>query len=150
MNRTMSLTLGLWLMLAGLAGSTDALAGSKVNVKVQVVHATKSHKKVDSRLGRVSKHLKRLGYTGFQLLESEQAELTAKGKKKSFAIAGGRRLSVAVLSKDSERVRLRVQVQGKKGKLVDTTVSIKRNGFFVVAGPKHKGGILVLPISARY
>ena len=36
------------------------------------------------------------------------------------------------------------------GKLLDTTLSVNRNGTFIVAGPKHKDGVLVLPLTAKY
>ncbi len=127
---------------------TKSLA-RKVSVKVLLVRATNEHKKVDERLAKVAKHLKNLRYTGFDLLGTENAQLAVDGKE-TFSIAGGRKLSVMVLSRDEKRARMRVQLHGQRGKLLDTTVSIRRNGFFVVAGPKTKGGILVLPIFARY
>ena len=39
---------------------------------------------------------------------------------------------------------------GKKGKLIDTTVKINRDGTFIVAGPAFKDGILILPLKASY
>ncbi len=149
MIRSLTLLFGLFLTIGLVTAPSVAQAAGKVKVKVQVVHATKKDKKVDSRIGKVAKHLKRMGYTGLSLLGSEQLEISPKGKR-TVTIAGGRKLTVAVISKDDKRVRLRVQIQGRKGKVVDTTVKVRRNGLFVVAGPRHKDGILVLPISARY
>ena len=149
MNKFLTMLVAALFVVGCVTFSQQANAGSKVNVKVQVVHATKSGKSVDKRLGKVARHCKRLGYSGCKLLASEQFAVSPKGKK-AVAIAGGRKMTVAVLSKGPKRARLRVQIQGKKGKLVDTTVSVKRNGMMIVAGPKHKGGILVLPIWARY
>lgn len=146
MSRALTFLLGLCLTLGWVGMSSAAEAASKVKVKLQVVHATKSHSKVDDK---VAKYCRRLGYSGCKILQSEELVVSTKGKK-SVSIAGGRKLTVAVLSRDAKRARLRVQVQGKKGKHVDTTVSVKRNGMLIVAGPRHKGGILVLPIWARY
>jgi hypothetical protein len=123
--------------------------GGKVRVKVRVVHATNAHSRVDERLTKIARHLRNLRYSGFELIETETADL-AKGAKRSFTIAGGRKMTVNLISKDSKRAKLRVQIHGKRGKLLDTTVSVRRNGFFIVAGPRYKDGILVLPISARY
>jgi hypothetical protein len=127
----------------------DSAVADKVTIKVWTVHASNSHKGVDERLGRISKYLKNLNYSGFKLLSKDAAHLTPKGKQK-FQIAGGKVVKVTVLSRDEKRARVRVEVHGSKGKLVDTTVNIRRNGLFMVAGPKHKDGILVLPIFARY
>ena len=46
---------------------------------------------------------------------------------------------------------MRVEITDKKGsKLLDTTVTVNRNGTFIVAGPRYRDGILVLPLTARY
>ncbi|MGB0639351.1 MAG: hypothetical protein ACPGTU_08465 [Myxococcota bacterium] len=131
------------------AQKAESPVSDKVTIKVWTVHASNSHKEVDERLSRISKYLKNLNYSGFKLLSKDAAHLTPKGKQK-FQIAGGKVVKVTVLSRDQKRARVRVEVHGSKGKLVDTTVNIRRNGLFMVAGPKHKGGILVLPIFARY
>jgi len=126
-----------------------AASGTKVNIRLMVVHATNENGRVDKRLERIAKHLKNLRYSGFSLLGDHSAQLAQKGKQ-TFSITSGRKVSVTVLSRDDKRARVRVEVHGKKGKLVDTTVGIRRNSFFMVAGPKYKGGILILPIFARY
>ncbi|MAY80075.1 MAG: hypothetical protein CL930_04735 [Deltaproteobacteria bacterium] len=131
------------------AEKSSSTVSEKVTIKVWTVHASNSHKEVDERLKRISKYLKNLNYAGFKLLSKDAAQLEPKGKQK-FQIAGGKTVKVTVLSRDEKRARVRVEVHGSKGKLVDTTVNIRRNGLFMVAGPKHKGGILVLPIFARY
>lgn len=60
-------------------------------------------------------------------------------------------MEVTVLGKDDRRVKMRVEVTGGKGgKLLDTTLSVNRNGTFIVAGPKYKDGVLVLPLTAKY
>jgi hypothetical protein len=149
MRRAMTVLVGFCLLLGGWGLPSTAEAADKVGVKVHVVHATKAHSKVDPKVKKLAKHYRRLGYTGFRLLDSEQVQLAPKSKK-TVSIIGGREMTITVLSRGPKRARLRVQVQGKRGKLVDTTVSIRRNGMMIVAGPRHKNGILVLPIWARY
>lgn len=131
------------------AENAGAEVGEKVTIRVWTVHASNGHNEVDDRLSRIAKYLKNLNYSGFRLLSKDAAQLAPKAKQK-FQIAGGKTVKVTVLSRDEKRARVRVEVHGSKGKLVDTTVNIRRNGLFMVAGPKHKGGILVLPIFARY
>jgi hypothetical protein len=120
-----------------------------VQIRVWSVHATNKTNQMDERLGRVAKHLKSLSYSGFELLQKDAAGVSVKGARR-FQIAGDRTVRVTVLSRNDKRSRVRVQVKSAKGALLDTTVSIRRNGFFIVAGPRYKGGILVLPIFARY
>lgn len=120
-----------------------------VKIKVWTVHATNKTSGVGDGLERISKHLRNLNYTGFSLLGKDGSPVPVKSSKK-IPIVGEKAVKVTVLERNEKRARVRVQVLSPKGKLLDTTVSIRRNGFFMVAGPKHKKGVLVLPIFARY
>ena len=122
----------------------------KVQLGVMVVHATDSHSAVDPRLKDLTRYLSHLRFTGYSLLGTHSVQLSTKGSE-SFTIEGGRKVTVTMLSKDDRRVRMRVQITASKGgKLLDTTLSVNRNGTFIVAGPRYKDGILVLPLTARY
>jgi hypothetical protein len=131
------------------AGPSNAAAKAPVQVQLWTVHATDAHQQMDTRLKRIAKHLANLKFRGFDLLGKQNASLGVQARD-TFKIVGKRTVEVTVLSRDEKRVRVRVRVRGPKGKLLDTTVAIRRNGFFMVAGPPHKGGVLVLPIFARY
>jgi hypothetical protein len=132
------------------AAPPAAQAKGKVDLQVHVIHATEAHSNVDPRLEQLQRYLRHLRYTGYELLETKKVPLTGRGGQ-TFSIAGDRKVSVELLSKDAEKARLRVKIIGRKGqKLLDTTLSVPRNGTFIVAGPKYKGGILVLPLTARY
>lgn len=130
-------------------GADEARAG-KVVVRVMEVYATDTHKNVDPKLSRLTRYLDHLRFTGYELLDTHTVSLSPNGKQ-SFSIAGGRKMEITIISKDDRRVKMRVQVTaGKGGKLLDTTLSVNRNGTFIVAGPKHKDGVLVLPLTAKY
>ena len=120
-----------------------------VKVKVWTVHATNKSEGVGQGLERISKHLGNLNYSGFSWLGKDGAPVAVKSSKK-LQIGGEKAVKVTVLERNDKRARVRVHAMSPKGKLLDTTVSIRRNGFFMVAGPKHKKGVLVLPIFARY
>ena len=74
----------------------------------------------------------------------------APGGNATFAIAGERRLTVTVVERDTARARVRVEIVKDDNRLLDTTVSINRDGTFIVAGPKYGDGILMLPLRATY
>ncbi len=134
-------------------GSRDRFAeqgkSDKVELRVMVVHATSTGAKVDSRLQNLTKYLSHLKYTSYELLQTHTAELGPNGKQ-SFAIEGGFKVTIELLSKEESKARMRVVMARGAEKLLDTTLSVNRNGTFIVAGPKYKGGILVLPLTARY
>ena len=124
--------------------------GNKVTVGMMIVHATDTHSNVDQRLGSLTRYLSHMRYTGYELLETRSVQLGPNGSE-TFTIQGGREVTITLLSRDPDRVRMRVQIlAGKGGKLLDTTLSVNRNGTFIVAGPKYNQGILVLPLTASY
>ena len=155
--RLLHLTLAAVLFSASAAVPDLASAGpqaeqskGRVDLRVHVIHATDAHTRIDPRLEKLQRYLQHLRYTGYDLLETNKVPLSTRGSQ-SFSIAGDRKVTVELLSKDAKKARLRVKIIGRKGqKLLDTTLSVPRNGTFIVAGPKYKGGILVLPLTARY
>ena len=133
--------------LAGPAG--QQVASDKVQVQVMVVYATSAHDRVDSKLANLARYLNNLRYSGYELLQTQSLSV-AKDGSETFNVEGGRKVPVTLLDRDDAKARMRVQISGSNGKLLDTTLSVNRNGTFIVAGPKHKDGILVLPLTARY
>jgi hypothetical protein len=133
------------------ADSPSAQAPSgKVTLSMPVVYATESHSRVDPKLKSVVRYLKHLRYTGFELLDSHRVQVAPKGRQ-SFNIVGGRKVVIDLLNRDAKRARVRVQIEAGKGrKVLDTTMYLNRNSTVIVAGPRHKDGILVLPLTARY
>ena len=118
----------------------------KVQLQMLVVHATTAHSNVDPKLSGLMRYLSPFKYTGFDLLDTQSATLGANDGA-SFSIVGGRDVELTLLSKDESAVRVRVQInQEQRGKLLDTTIRVNRNGTFIVAGPKHKEGVLVLSL----
>lgn len=133
----------------GKSGGDSRPASGRARITVNVVHATDSESGVDPRLSSLASQFKYLKYKGYRLLSTQSADL-APGGDKDFSIEGGRTLRVSLVSKDEAHARVRVEIDGKRGKLIDTTVKINRDGTFIVAGPQYKNGILILPLRASY
>jgi len=131
-------------------GAKAVSRSGKVDLRVMVVYATEQHHNVDPRLEKLTRYLSHLRFTGYELLDSYNVPL-APHASQTFEITDNRKVTVELLSKDDTRVRMRVQITaGKGGKLLDTTMSVNRNGTVIVAGPRYKDGVLVLPLTARY
>jgi hypothetical protein len=127
-----------------------AAAPGKVNVQMLVVAASDSNTGVDPKLAHLQRHLSFLRYSGYSLLDTYQADL-APGGSSTFQLVGNRRVTVTLNARDAERAQFRIQFYGRQdNKLLDTTLSVNRNGTVIVAGPKHGDGILILPLQARY
>ena len=130
-------------------GEKEATAES-VDINLLVVHASTSGTNIDPKLKNLTSHLENYKYTSYSLVKEYEKGLNDK-KEEYFVIQGGRTITITLLSHDEKRARLKIRMLGAKGKLLlDTTASVKRNGTFIVAGPKYKEGILFLPITAKY
>ena len=138
-----------WAAPAGGPGSErTAPARSRISVEVMVVHASDSGK-VHPELKPLMQQLRFTRYTGFDLLNKLPAQLTS-GNGETFALVGGRKLKVDLISKNEKSAKLRVRLFSDREKVLDTTVSVHRNRSFIIGGPKYKGGALVLPLTVKY
>lgn len=152
-------SLGLLFALTGpaLAQSREApprpaqgaRVAQRVDVQLRVVHATDSESGVDPRLASLASSFRYFKYKGYRLLSTQNAAI-AVGGETTWSVEGGRRITVAVLSFDESRARMRVEMTNGEGKVLDTTVNINRNGTFIISGPRYKDGILMLPVTASY
>ncbi|MFZ5476008.1 MAG: hypothetical protein ACOZNI_04475 [Myxococcota bacterium] len=124
-------------------------AAGRVSIQVMVVHATDSENGIDPRLRSLESSFRYFKYKGYRLLSTQTADVGVDDTE-AFQIEGDRRLKVTLMSRDDSRARVRVEMSNKDGKLLDTTVSINRDGTFIVAGPKYRDGILMLPLRASY
>ena len=128
---------------------TSVAFSRPVSIQMLVVHATDSKPGLDARLESLKNAFGYFKYKGYWLLSAQQNSVSV-GDSTTFTVEGGRRVKVTLVSVDEQRARVRVEMSNKDGKVLDTTVSISRNGTFVVAGPRYEDGILMLPLRASY
>lgn len=132
-----------------VADNGDEVA-EHVRLEMMVVYGTTMNDAVQPELRPLMKYFRNYKFTGFTLLDSQQSKLYDKSAK-TFSIEGNRKVTISLLSHTDQHAKLKVVVQeGKNQKILDTTISINRNGTFIVAGPKYKEGVLFLPISVKY
>ncbi len=122
---------------------------ARVEVEVLVIHATEAHTRVDPNLRSLMRHVKHLKFTGFSLL-SKSTVTVGDGQNESMNIVGSRRLKVDLISHDDKQAKARFRLFKGDKSILDTTVRIDRNRTFLVMGPSHDGGVLMLPVTVRY
>jgi hypothetical protein len=120
----------------------------KVGIEVMVIHANNSGR-VDPNLRAVMQNLRFTKFSGFSLLSKVPSQLGV-GQESSISIVGGRKLKVNLLERDDKQAKVRVRLFSGERKVLDTTVSIHRNRSFMLMGPKHEDGVLILALSVRY
>jgi hypothetical protein len=131
-------------------GRSNSVIQSSLKIEMMVVHAHTRNNEVHPTVLPLMQYFASYRFTGFDLIETKSVELEDDGSK-TFTIQGDRKITVHLLSHDDQKARLKVTILGGKGrKLLDTTMLVNRNGTFIVAGPKFKEGILILPVTATY
>ena len=136
----------LTLVAAGTLGAAEKQPQT-VQVSIGTILASNQSDEFDAKLKGMEGQLKVLKYRSYRLLKNESQSVPWRGEK-VFEIPGGRTLTVTPQEFRDNQVSVKVRLtQGQKPAL-DTTVKIPNKRNFILAGPQHEGGILVLSISA--
>ena len=137
----------LWLLsLAGLGGAAEKTPQS-VQVAIRSILAANKSYEFDAKLKGMEQQLKALKYRSYRSLKDDSKTVPWQGTQ-SFDIPGGRTLTVAPQEFQDNRIALKVRLTENDKPIVDTTVTIPNKGNFILGGPPHEGGALVLSISA--
>jgi hypothetical protein len=134
------------VLMAGWVGAAEKNPQS-VQVTIRTILAGNKSDEFDPKLKDMEQQLKPLKYRSYRALKDDTQNVPWQGTK-SFEIPGGRLLTVAPQEFQSNRVSLKVQLTEKDKPVLDTTVKIPNKGNFILGGPPHEGGTLVLSISA--
>jgi hypothetical protein len=118
-----------------------------VRVKIGTILANNQNDEIDPKLNAVKNQLKVMKYRSYRLLKEEIQNVPWQGNA-AFDVPGGRSLVVTPQEFRNKQLALKVRLQQGDKPVVDTTVRLKNGGNFLLGGPPHEGGALVLSISA--
>jgi hypothetical protein len=129
----------------------EAETQSPIEIEVLVIHATTEHTKKDDSIRHLLKYFANYKYTGYSLIKDHTTKLEDK-QKKVFTLPGDLKMMVSIVSHNDKQAKVLVKITGQKDdhKYLDSTMTVPRNGNFMVAGPKYNNGILILPLSVKY
>jgi hypothetical protein len=136
----------LMIAAAGMPGAAEKQAQS-VQVSIGTILASNQSDEIDAKLKGMEKQLKVLKYRSYRLLKTESHNVPW-GDERAFEIPGDRSLTVTPQDFQDNQVWLKVRLTEKQKPVVDTTVKIPNKRNFILGGPPHEGGVLVLSISA--
>ncbi len=131
---------------AGVLGAAERQPQS-VQVSIGTILASNKSDKFDAQLKGLESQLRVLKYRSYRLLKNESQTVPWQGDK-AFEIPGGRFLTVTPQDLRDNQISLKVRLTQGQKPLIDTTVRIPNRGNFLLGGPPHEGGALVLSISA--
>jgi hypothetical protein len=138
------------LMMAG-AGVAETLSTPEegVEVRIDTVLAGNSGKGFDPALRPLKQPFRALfPFSSYRLVQGER-RLAVWRREEQFMLPGQRYLVIIPRGVQGDRVSLSLMlIQGSRP-LVNTVLSLKNNGTFLVAGPRYNDGVLIFAISAR-
>ena len=137
-----------WLsaIAAGMLGAAEKQPQA-VQVSIGTILANNQNDEFDAKLKGMETQLKVLKYRSYRLLKNESQTVPWRGER-IFDIPGGRSLTVTPQEFQDNRISLKVRLTQGQKPVLDTTVKIPNKGNFILGGPPHEGGALVLSISA--
>jgi hypothetical protein len=122
--------------------------GSKpVQVKIGTILASNESDQFDARLRPMERQLKVMKYRSYRLLKEDNQSVPWNDNA-TFEIPGGRSLAVSPQDSKDKQIALKVRLTEGTKPLLDTTVRLQGRGYFLLGGPPHEGGALVISISA--
>ena len=136
----------LVLLAAAPLGAAEQPAQS-IQIKIGTILATNQAECLDSQLAKLKQQLEVVKYRCYRLMRED----SKKGNWQAnsvFEIIGGRSLIVVPYEFRNNRIALKVRLLEGEKPIVDTTVRFPNNGNFLLGGPAHESGVLILSISA--
>jgi hypothetical protein len=132
---------------AGAAEPARPQGEGKVQVTIGTILASNQSNEFDPRLAKLQNQLKVFKYRSYRLIR-EDTQRPGWNEEAAFEIAGGRSLLVMPQEKSGNQLALKVRLLAGEKPLLDTTVKLREGGNFLLGGPPHEGGVLILSISA--
>jgi len=142
-----SLLFSLFLLLLSVSAHAGEKAPQGVQLSIGTILASNESDDFDAKLSKMKNQLEVIKYSSYRLVKEESQKVPWNGNA-LFEIPGGRTLAVMPQEYRNSRVSLKVRLQEGEKPLLDTTVRIRNRGNFLLGGPAHEGGVLILSISA--
>lgn len=135
-------------VIAAWADETPFAIGDTIEVRVDTVLASSVGQAFDPALASLRQPFAGLfPYSSYRLLQEEQRRVAWR-RDAEFLLPGGRSLVVVPRGYKDGRVQLNVMLLQGVRPVVNTTLTLKDNGVFLVAGPRYGQGVLIIAIGA--
>jgi hypothetical protein len=136
-------------MAGGAVAETLTTPEEGVEVRIDTVLAGNTGKGFDPALRPLKQPFRGLfGYSSYRLIQNER-RLAVWRREEQFLLPGQRYLVIIPRGVQGDRVSLSLMLMDGSRPLVNTVLSLKNNGTFLVAGPRYNDGVLIFAINAR-
>lgn len=142
---TLLFSLPVLLLPAGVGGAEQKLP--RVQLRIGTILASNESEDFDAKLSKMKNQLEVIKYSSYRLIKEESQRVEWRANA-IFEIPGGRSLVVIPQEYRNQRLALKVRLLEGEKPLLDTTVRLRNRGYFLLGGPPHEQGVLILSISA--
>lgn len=142
-----SLLFSFWLFLSAAVLAAAEKGQQEVDLKIGTILASNQNDDFDPKLSKMKNQLEVIKYRSYRLIKEETQKVVWKANA-AFDIPGGRSLVVVPQEYRNKQLSLKVTLREGDKPLLDTTVRLRNRGNFLLGGPAHEGGVLILSISA--
>ncbi len=140
-------------LLAVVLVQTQSLVAQQradMEVVVREIVADNSGQGLDSQLKDIGGDLKKLAYTTYRLEQTHSQRLTGNAQSK-IVLLGDNVLLLSSEGEEGGKLRLKVKLTpgNSKSRSFESTLRIPNGGTFIIGGPAHGDGVLILAFTAR-
>jgi hypothetical protein len=136
------------LLCAPARGQLGEEKSGVVEVRIGAVVASHSGDGFDHRLASLRRSFDSLfQYSSYRLIREERRRVQWR-REAEFRLPGGRYLLVMPRGYKEGRVALHMMLVEGSRPLVNTSLSLRNHGTFLVGGPNYKDGVLIIAIGA--
>jgi hypothetical protein len=119
-----------------------------VEIRIGAIVASQTGNAFDHRLASLRRSFDSLfQYSSYRLIREERRRVKWR-REAEFHLPGGRYLVVMPRDLKDGRVGLHMMLLERSRALVNTSLSIRDHGTFLVGGPSYKDGVLIIAIGA--
>jgi len=141
------------LLMLSLASAAPLAAQESRRCRITVLEilADKSGQGLDSELKALKKDLDKLNYTTYHLSNSYQLNASFS-QPSSLTLLGENKLTLTAEEvEDNGKIRLKVKLapRDSKEKSIEMVTRVADGGMFLLGGPSHGDGVLILAVSVK-
>ena len=118
-----------------------------VELRIGTILASNGSDDFDPQLAKMKNQLEVIKFRSYRLIKQESKKVPWQTNA-VFEIPGGHSLVVMPQEYRNKRLFVKVRLLVGETPLLDTTVSLRNRGNFLLGGPAYEGGVLILSISA--
>ena len=129
---------------------SSSVALAQVQTRIRVIQASNVGSNIDPSLRDVHSQLGSLfNFTSYRLLRDEILSLSPN-QPVSIPVHKGRSIEITLIGQHRDYAKMKVTIKQEGTEILNTQVRLSSGRTFLIGGPKHGEGVIILALSARF